>query len=264
MKIKIIIISLLLISSLAWADNNVVIHVNYPADTVYIGAVNVLEIWLENDLDLIAVGLGFEFSTYTGAVNWDTTYGNYPPTNLENDMDVAWAGVYPSPHSFDNPYLPDSLQFDAVSIPDPALPANSMRKCITAHFSIPSEESTGSFCVDNIVVPPTGVWIFHDGSNQYPPDYFGCVNASPTNPDCPAVCFPVAERIDLCGDVSSDGEITLSDPIFLLNYIFYYGPSPAPLITADVNCNGRINIGDVGYLLDYLFAGGNIPCGDCY
>ena len=262
MKIKIMIICLLLISSLAWADNNVVIHINYPADTVYIGAVNVLEIWLENDFDLVGMSMGFEFTSYTGDVIWDTTYGNYPPANLENDMNVDWAVVAPIGYGFDNSYLPDSLQFDAVSIPYPALLAKGLRKCATLHFSIPSGESDGSLCIDNIIIPPTGQWVF-GGSSNLPPDYFGCVNASQSDPDCPAVCFPVVERDDLCGDMNDDGVINIGDPMFLLNYIFYSG-APAPsFIVADVNCNGRINVGDIEYILDYIFSDSDAPCANC-
>ena len=62
------------------------------------------------------------------------------------------------------------------------------------------------------------------------------------------------------GDVTGDGEITIADVVFLINYLYKDGPAPDPLELGDVNCDDVIDIGDVVYLIDYLYQGGPPPC----
>ncbi len=73
----------------------------------------------------------------------------------------------------------------------------------------------------------------------------------------------------LRGDANSDGKKTVSDVVFLINYLFKGGPAPAPLLLGDANCcqegekNCRavgVSISDVVYLVNYLFKGGFAPC----
>jgi hypothetical protein len=64
------------------------------------------------------------------------------------------------------------------------------------------------------------------------------------------------------GDANADKRVTVSDIVFLINYLFKDGPSPNPfpLEQGDVNCNGHITVSDVIYLINYLFKGGDPPC----
>jgi hypothetical protein len=71
---------------------------------------------------------------------------------------------------------------------------------------------------------------------------------------------PVIRTIGLYGDANADGKVTVSDVIFLINYLFKGGPEPIPVETGDVNCNGGITVSDVVYLINYLFKGGPPPC----
>ncbi len=61
------------------------------------------------------------------------------------------------------------------------------------------------------------------------------------------------------GDVNGSLTIDLSDPIFLLNYLFTMGPEPACLDTADVNDSGGVDLSDPITLLNYLFTMGPEP-----
>ena len=263
MRIKLFLVCLLLLWSFALAENNVEVHFNYPADTVYIGAVNIMEVWLENDIDVIGLSVDFEFSGYTGQIVWDENYGDFPPANLENDFATVWTGVYPSFMGIDDMNLPDTFQFATVNFFEPGVNAAGMRKIATVHFSIPSGETGGSFCIDNIDGPSGALWIISSGYDDYSPDYFGCENSGIGNPDCPAVCFPMAEPDYLCGDANGDGAVDYSDAIFLVNYILGMGPGPSSVLLADASCNGRINIGDVAVLINYFFNGGLNPCYNC-
>ncbi|NIN00830.1 MAG: hypothetical protein GTO24_22935, partial [candidate division Zixibacteria bacterium] len=61
------------------------------------------------------------------------------------------------------------------------------------------------------------------------------------------------------GDANGDGQITASDVIFLINYLFREGNPPSPLAAGDADGDGQINSGDVVYLISYLFRGGPPP-----
>jgi hypothetical protein len=64
----------------------------------------------------------------------------------------------------------------------------------------------------------------------------------------------------LRGDPNSDGKKTVSDVIYLINYLFKGGPAPVPLYLGDVNCDDKVTVSDVIYLINYLFKGGDPPC----
>lgn len=63
----------------------------------------------------------------------------------------------------------------------------------------------------------------------------------------------------LRGDANGDEEVTISDAVFLINYIFKNGPAPDPIQAGDANSDGEIGIVDVVYLVNYLFKNGPPP-----
>jgi hypothetical protein len=63
----------------------------------------------------------------------------------------------------------------------------------------------------------------------------------------------------LRGDVNSDSELDIADPIRCLAYLFLGGAAPSCLKTADADDDGAVNIGDAILLLGYLFLGGPAP-----
>ena len=62
------------------------------------------------------------------------------------------------------------------------------------------------------------------------------------------------------GDADGSGVVTVSDVVFLINYIFSGGPAPNPLSSGDADCSGAISISDAVYLIQYIFSGGAAPC----
>ena len=62
------------------------------------------------------------------------------------------------------------------------------------------------------------------------------------------------------GDANTDGKVSVSDIIYLINYLFRSGSSPRPVEAGNVNCENQVNITDVVYLINYLFKGGKPPC----
>ena len=72
----------------------------------------------------------------------------------------------------------------------------------------------------------------------------------------------------LHGDVNKDGKKTVSDVVFLINYLFKGGPAPDPVDLGDCNfCQqnppvqpGNPTVADVVSMVNYLFKGGKAPC----
>lgn len=67
----------------------------------------------------------------------------------------------------------------------------------------------------------------------------------------------------LCGDADGSNLITISDAVYLINYIFSGGPAPVPLMSGDADCNGTITVSDVVFIINYIFGGGPAPCETC-
>ncbi len=65
-----------------------------------------------------------------------------------------------------------------------------------------------------------------------------------------------------CGDANNDGEINVSDAVWIINYVFLNGPSPDPIESGEVNCDGDVNVSDAVWLINWVFANGPAPC-DC-
>jgi hypothetical protein len=68
-----------------------------------------------------------------------------------------------------------------------------------------------------------------------------------------------AAPVGVDGDADGNGIITISDAVYLINYIFAGGPAPSPLSKGDADCNGIITISDAVVLINYIFAGGPAP-----
>jgi hypothetical protein len=60
------------------------------------------------------------------------------------------------------------------------------------------------------------------------------------------------------GDANVDGKVSVSDVVFLINYLFKGGPEPWTAYS-DVNGDLKISVSDVVYLINYLFKSGLKP-----
>jgi hypothetical protein len=74
--------------------------------------------------------------------------------------------------------------------------------------------------------------------------------------------FEIREKEFLRGDANEDSRVDLSDPVFLLNYLFLGGPELECLRSGDVNEDGNVDLSDPVYILNYLFLGGPHIRGD--
>jgi enamine deaminase RidA (YjgF/YER057c/UK114 family) len=252
------IFSLLLMTQAGLAGNAVEVHFNNSRDTIFIDMMNKLEIYIENDIIVNALGLPFEFSQYEGMIFWDTTYSD-GLVKLENDMaDAFLAHGYEVNPGFYDQIKPDTIHiYGGYSPVGIGLESGYMRMCYSMRFYVSNSAPEGEFCIDNIFYPPDRLWYFMP---DIAPDYFDCQNESPENPDCPAVCFPVVHKSYLCGDANSDATAALSDAVWIINFVFVEGHSPYIYESGDCNCDGVVNISDAVWLINYVFVGGNPPC----
>jgi len=67
------------------------------------------------------------------------------------------------------------------------------------------------------------------------------------------------------GDVKGDGDIALTDVVYLARYVLQGGSAPRPMESGAVNdintvCDNQISLGDVVYLANYVLKGGPSPC----
>jgi hypothetical protein len=89
--------------------------------------------------------------------------------------------------------------------------------------------------------------------------------ADPVSAEPLDLAFVIAGKEQLiCGDVTNDGLVNLSDVIWLLNFLFKMGPAPK-LFTCvgDVNNDNTVNLSDAIIILNFLFKGGSSPNPDC-
>lgn len=73
----------------------------------------------------------------------------------------------------------------------------------------------------------------------------------------------VAPSDGIPGDIDLDGEVTISDLLYLVDYQFDFGPAPQALNLADVNADCTIDIADLLYFVDYQFDSGPDPLAGC-
>lgn len=90
-----------------------------------------------------------------------------------------------------------------------------------------------------------------------------CVDAgdpsSPRDPDSSISDIGAFYYHYLRGDANSDGNVSLSDIVYLISYLFKFGSAPAPIQSGDANCDGKVSLSDIVYLIAYLFKQGPPP-----
>ncbi|MEM7165617.1 MAG: hypothetical protein AAF581_09135 [Planctomycetota bacterium] len=97
-----------------------------------------------------------------------------------------------------------------------------------------------SFC-GTLGTPPVSIeCIVHQGGSFLPTTTDAVITINPA---------PTFRR----GDVNSDGAFNLVDPIWLLTYLFVFGPLPHCADAADADDNGILQLTDVVFLLSALF-----------
>jgi hypothetical protein len=67
---------------------------------------------------------------------------------------------------------------------------------------------------------------------------------------------------NISGDVNTDGIVSLSDIVYLINYLFKFGPGFEPFWKGDTNGDCKVSSSDIVWLINYLFKSGPAPTCD--
>jgi len=91
-----------------------------------------------------------------------------------------------------------------------------------------------------------------------------CIDAgdpsSPKDPDSTFADLGVYYYLQyLRGDANRDEQVSLSDIVYIISYVFKDGAPPIPLEAGDTNCDGEVSVSDAVYLINYLFKHGPSP-----
>ena len=160
---------------------------------------------------------------------------NGPGESVRRDMGWAFIAVIVDVEPpFTGKVIPAGKeQHIATFVYDIPMPTGSVPRSIYVPF-----EEVGK--------PPVPVVFTVAGQDVYPRKDNGIIQLS----------YP-AEFIR--GDANYNGRVTISDPVYLLNYLFVQGPEPPCGDAADANDDGALDLSDAIAMLKYLFAGGEIP-----
>ena len=63
----------------------------------------------------------------------------------------------------------------------------------------------------------------------------------------------------MAGDVTGDLVVDIADVVFLINYLYKFGPAPDPPERGDLNGDSEVTLADIVYLINYLYRAGPPP-----
>lgn len=128
-------------------------------------------------------------------------------------------------------------------------------------------------------------WSFHGGDLPYglslEGDTVGVISGTPTyaatyyftitlaDSDVPpsvqqkSLSIKITPSSSECGDADGSGQVTISDAVYLISFIFGGGPPPVSGLGGDPDCNGLTSVTDVVYLINFIFAAGPPLCANC-
>ncbi len=71
--------------------------------------------------------------------------------------------------------------------------------------------------------------------------------------------IPIHDAFPLCGDADGNSSVSVSDAIYVINWLRGTGPAPADFNEADSDNHAILTIRDVAYIFSYIFQGGAAP-----
>ncbi len=270
-------------SSLEWFFNQWIYqpgnpHYQYGWANSYDSAKNQDQLLLS--ISQMQNGDGSEYPLFTMPVQIKIFYGTSDTTLTV--MNNEWAQGYP----LDIPAPADSVKFD----PDHWI-LSTVKQTELSLTSITESYDT-AYLGQNYYLEfkamggmPPYTWqkvggqfpyglVFHGGTPSYldgVPTYLADFafqmavydSSVPTKADTTWIHVLVTEPEGyLCGDANSDGEVNISDAVYIINYVFLGGSAPNPMQSGDVNCDSSVNVSDAVYIINYIFINGSAPC-DC-
>lgn len=87
--------------------------------------------------------------------------------------------------------------------------------------------------------------------------------STPSNIDSHQYILTISVPPYVCGDADNNGQVSITDAVYIINAIFGGGPQPEIPEAADVDCNDAMSISDAVYIINFIFGGGPAPCASC-
>ena len=169
--------------------------------------------------------------------------------------------------------LPDRISISGSALNNP-LPPSGQNPSFALEFLIfvgPPEGPSAQFCVDNVVHPMTGKWVFSDVT-EYAPTFNGIANNGVSDPSAPAICGnpivlpcgppiftakpPTTVSVPMCEAYSFDFDGVHP---YLCGYV-YFGAAKGTIDTL----TGYYELapdGGVGPIVDTVFLYADFTCG---
>ena len=86
---------------------------------------------------------------------------------------------------------------------------------------------------------------------------FHCDGVLATLPDSAYVIGDAKKRT--LHERSDNGHVDIADVVFLINYLYKFGPAPDPPQRGDLNGDSEVTLADIVYLINYLYRAGPPP-----
>ncbi len=239
-------------------DPGVTDTLSVKSDTMYVGGSQWLEFALANDDSIRSFAFAFEWDG-TGTMERTISESSHNFDSISGRLQIA-SGTLGDGYgygSYDDGVNPDTfhlcyLPFDQKPVVREGsgpifysrfkgLTPGTVTFRLMSHYG---ENASGP--IDKLVPGPESMLLGYEQNAIIPVFVSGVITILP-----------------LCGDADGSGIITISDAVFLINYIFAGGTAPYDIAAGDADCNGVISISDAVYLINFIFGGGAAPCAAC-
>ncbi len=205
------------------------------SETLVVGVSSPICIGVINDEPLLGFAIALERDG-SAALKHDSAYWQIQTERIDS---ILWI-IRKCEHA--NGVNPDTFLFHTVPEYYRCHLAPGRDAVVCPHF-IPQTAGTATFRLVSWLNGSRSMLVTEDHEAMYPAFCGGDITVLPY----------------LTGDPNHDGTIDIGDVVYLINYLFLYGPEPDPLESGDVDGNGEVNSGDVIYLINYLFIDGPPP-----
>ena len=187
-----------------------------------------------NDEPLSGLALSFEIDG-SAVLKWDADSG-LALTSRGKNMGWFWgAGEHADAVN------PENFHFYGW---ENTIPLSAGNQAICCPIFTPQSAGTATFRLSHWVNTSLSMLVTHEDNASILPAFLG---------------GNITVLPYLAGDANGDAQVTISDIVYLISYLFKSGPAPDPLETGDANCDSKVTVSDVVYLINYLFKGGPPP-----
>jgi hypothetical protein len=234
-------------------------YVRIGIDSIPAGATNYeipffIERTCPDPANIAGISNGFVMEA-TGDVSW--TYVSW----YRNPVVSSWfflGGLLITNHI--DGISPDSFLVGGTSFSTEGLPIVDDMHFFSLFLDIGPEG--GEILIDSSFFPTSGSWKWSSlgcglGGDPDRPIFVDKHGSDANHPIHITVYEP------MCGDADLSGQVDIDDAVYVISYIFMFGPAPNPLSVADCDCSGGpvpVDIDDVVYLMNYILRGGPEPC----